>query len=224
MTVSERIKKLREEKGLTQKQLAVLIGVSERSVNNWERGKIKPKMIYLEKMAEMLSADASLILIDGLIGDAEKKEVDVLSYKETDFKRWLKDIDYRATATAEQMKILDELEKLPDGLKPLEYWMNLAKVLSLDFLVENKFRDLMQAFQDLATQGRRRKSKLLNVALTMPPMKDKEDVITWIGQQRKLCEWVFNHLKDGKYIRYDRSDENNKHWIGTGDTENEKTH
>ena len=219
MTTGKNIKKIRKEKGLTQKQLAVLIGVNQWSVNNWERGKIEPKIKHLEKIASVLNVDISLLLI----GDTDKCEVDVLSYKETDLKRWLKDIDFKATATAEQVKILDELEKLPDET-PRAYWMDLTKTFSIDFLVENNIRDLIHAFQDFITRGRRRKSELLNVALSMPPMENKEDVITWIGQQRKLCEWVFNRLNYGEYIRYDRSDENNKYWIGTGDTESEKTH
>lgn len=43
MTVAENIKIIRKEKGLTQKQLAELIGVSERSIQQFEYGQITPK-------------------------------------------------------------------------------------------------------------------------------------------------------------------------------------
>jgi transcriptional regulator with XRE-family HTH domain len=36
---AQRIRELREQRGLTQKQLAELAGVHERSVQNWEKGR-----------------------------------------------------------------------------------------------------------------------------------------------------------------------------------------
>ena len=41
-TIGERIKALREEKGLTQKELASAVSASAATINNWERGKAKP--------------------------------------------------------------------------------------------------------------------------------------------------------------------------------------
>lgn len=38
MTISERIKRFRKEKGLTQKGLGVLVNKSSQVISNWERG------------------------------------------------------------------------------------------------------------------------------------------------------------------------------------------
>ena len=50
------VKELRDQRGLTQAGLANLLGVSEASVNNWERGKNRPAPSVLEKMSG-LAAD-----------------------------------------------------------------------------------------------------------------------------------------------------------------------
>ena len=57
MTWPERIRAIRAARGLTQAQLAVLIGASRNSVVGWEGGKREP-----ERMAQMalLAAEAGL--------------------------------------------------------------------------------------------------------------------------------------------------------------------
>ena len=41
-TLGEQIRRARIEKGLTQKQLADLLGVKNNSISDWEKGKSKP--------------------------------------------------------------------------------------------------------------------------------------------------------------------------------------
>lgn len=54
MTVAENIKTIRKQKGLTQKQLAELIGVSVRGLQDIEYGKTQPKYKTLLKLSEVL--------------------------------------------------------------------------------------------------------------------------------------------------------------------------
>lgn len=51
------IKALRESKGITQAQLAALIGVHVNSVRNWETGGGKPSKENMERMVEVLKGD-----------------------------------------------------------------------------------------------------------------------------------------------------------------------
>jgi len=53
MTSAE-IKKRREEKGLTQEDLAKLIGVSRVTVARWETDKTKPLPIFLQILGKKL--------------------------------------------------------------------------------------------------------------------------------------------------------------------------
>ena len=51
--VSDSIKKLRKEKGFTQAQLAEQVGVSCRSIQNYELGSRYPKREILDKIANL---------------------------------------------------------------------------------------------------------------------------------------------------------------------------
>ena len=47
MKIGEKIKELRQEKGLSQMQLSKLIGVSQKAVDYWERNVNEPKASYI---------------------------------------------------------------------------------------------------------------------------------------------------------------------------------
>ena len=54
MTIGERIKALRKEKGITQKELADRLGVSASMVGQYETGVRKPKYETIQKIADSL--------------------------------------------------------------------------------------------------------------------------------------------------------------------------
>ena len=62
----ERLKELRTEKGLTQKQIAKELNVSEDSVYNWEKGRSEPSINDLINLAILLD-----VTIDFLVGKSE---------------------------------------------------------------------------------------------------------------------------------------------------------
>jgi DNA-binding XRE family transcriptional regulator len=53
-TLGEGIRKWRLEQGLFQKNLAKMIGVDERTIVNWEKGRKKPAKKNLEKLQKHL--------------------------------------------------------------------------------------------------------------------------------------------------------------------------
>lgn len=61
MSVAERIKTIRKEKGLTQKQLAELTGLLEPTIRKYESGKVQPKSENLNKIASALCVHPSQI-------------------------------------------------------------------------------------------------------------------------------------------------------------------
>lgn len=59
------IKSRREGKGLTQKALGALVGVTKQSVSAWERGKNQPDPEILPDVARHLDLDPDLLAIQG---------------------------------------------------------------------------------------------------------------------------------------------------------------
>ncbi len=60
--IGSRIRKFREAKKITQKQLAELIGVSSSRVSNWEQGINRPDVDILARLCNALSVSPSELL------------------------------------------------------------------------------------------------------------------------------------------------------------------
>lgn len=56
------LKKLREEKGITQKQLADVISVSQQSINKYENHNIEPDIATLIRMADYFNTSVDYII------------------------------------------------------------------------------------------------------------------------------------------------------------------
>ena len=74
----ERLKKLRKEAGLTQKQVAEKLKVGQNSYSNWEKGIRTPIFPTIEKLAELFNVST-----DYLTGETNLKEKNENSSVET---------------------------------------------------------------------------------------------------------------------------------------------
>lgn len=59
----QRLKELRFEKGLTQKELAEQIGIKRNTYSDWENGKTEPSFENIVKLADLLE-----VSLDWLFG------------------------------------------------------------------------------------------------------------------------------------------------------------
>ena len=60
--IKTRIKELRKEKGLTQKQLAVLMNKSETGLASWEQGLSEPNVNDLRLLCQIFEVSADYLL------------------------------------------------------------------------------------------------------------------------------------------------------------------
>jgi len=60
--VGERIREIRKEKGISQKQLAHTINKDQQSIQRLEAGKINPSIYYLFEIADGLKIDIAQLL------------------------------------------------------------------------------------------------------------------------------------------------------------------
>ena len=77
--IAERIKMLREEKGLTQARLAKQMGVTRSCVNAWEMGISVPSTQYLVELAMIFR-----VSVDFLLGLNQTATVSVAGLDEAD--------------------------------------------------------------------------------------------------------------------------------------------
>lgn len=75
MEFNERLKSLREERGLTQFQLSKKSGIAKRTIQNYESGAYRPRFDAAEKLASALEIPTSELLGEGgvLVAQAAEK-------------------------------------------------------------------------------------------------------------------------------------------------------
>lgn len=99
MPTGTKIKEIRKQKGLTQKQLGDLCGIADSNIRKYENGKQNPKIETLQKIADALGC--SLITLTGM----ER-------YKETDeYKNSMKSIDVYNAVLALLKNIYGEVQE-----------------------------------------------------------------------------------------------------------------
>lgn len=107
MTIGERIRKARKEAGLTQAQLAEILGISYVGVSQWESGKRNPKFETLEKIASALH-----VQIVDLLPERSKEDVlDMVEYMQKNSPNVdTEDVREYFTRQAIEMIPLDEID------------------------------------------------------------------------------------------------------------------
>lgn len=89
MNVAEKIKEVRTNKGLSQKEVALSVGIDQAQYSRIESGKVEPTLSSLEKIADALG-----IKVVELFND--EKPIDINSYEKS---------------IVERLRLLDELEE-----------------------------------------------------------------------------------------------------------------
>lgn len=77
MTMGERIKMLREQRGITQSELAKICNVSDKAVSTWENGRNIPRMGAIQRMADYFGIPKSAI-IENIVSPVNASRIPVL--------------------------------------------------------------------------------------------------------------------------------------------------
>ena len=62
INLAENLRMLRKSKGMSQKQLADLLNVSQRSVSDWENKVTEPNLLYIAKLCEIFDESFDSII------------------------------------------------------------------------------------------------------------------------------------------------------------------
>ena len=82
------IKKLREQMGMSQDQLAKRIGKTRSAISQYESGKIVPRMGVIEDLASVLRVDKTELIGDKKDGALSHDEIELLAlFNSMDYER-----------------------------------------------------------------------------------------------------------------------------------------
>ena len=74
MEIGNKLKKARNEKGITQEKAADLLGVSRQTVSNWENNRSYPDIVSVIKMSDLYSVSLDHLLKEGKDMDQNYQE------------------------------------------------------------------------------------------------------------------------------------------------------
>lgn len=79
MEFANRIIELRKQRGLSQKELGDMLGVSNKAVSKWENGESMPKTTTMVKLAELLGIDGNeLIGFEAIkVDEADSRQIEI---------------------------------------------------------------------------------------------------------------------------------------------------
>lgn len=69
------IKGARAEKGMTQKEVGIIMGVTPETISNWERGITAPSAPQLIKLCGVYGVNLSDIYLDKKLAKSQKQKV-----------------------------------------------------------------------------------------------------------------------------------------------------
>ena len=114
MTVGENIKKIRKEKGLTQKELGKLCGMSEAQIGQYENGLRNPKMETLKKIANAL--DISYFELLDISETTKESNIQKITLNVE-----IKNIDEETKKAEKLIELLKEAKSLADDLASIDF-------------------------------------------------------------------------------------------------------
>lgn len=140
MGISENIKLLREQYGLSQKELGQIAGVSDKAVSTWEQGIKEPRMGAIQKIADHFGIQKSNIIEDNGL---QSQSVPLTPRDErqiaADLEKMLADLDSKNSMAAMGGTIEDDEDR--ELLKAsLQATMRLAKKIAKEKYTPKKYR------------------------------------------------------------------------------------
>ena len=103
MSIGTTIKKLRRDKGITQEQLAELLGLSTNAISQWECDKTAPDISHLPVLANIFEVSADILLEIDLAKNKKQAEIEKFLAEESAF--------FNQGKTEERLKLCRAMQK-----------------------------------------------------------------------------------------------------------------
>ena len=146
MSIGTRIKMRREELGMTQPELACLIGVSKGSIGNYESGISRPNEDILIKLFSALDCDANYLYFD----DINKSE-DILDSGEKIIIKKYRALDEHGKDMVDTVLDKEYSRCAEETTRIKAYTANMAAGTGSEGLTEKKIKE-MEAFGKLVSE------------------------------------------------------------------------
>lgn len=159
MTVGENIRRIRKEKGLTQKQLGERLNMTQSAIGQFENDKTSPKIETVDKIASALGVSPYEMLGEeyAYMKYPDLKEMDI---ENKAFVKYLNSLGYMVNdiskpVTVKKVDIIDQIPEYAkewhDGqefIKTEECYIELVKDGKKTILTDTEYEQLQQEIKD----------------------------------------------------------------------------
>lgn len=201
MKLNENIKTLREEKGITQSELAAALYVTPQSVSRWEKGLAYPDIEKLPQLAEIFS-----VSVDELLGVAQPSAYDI--------SQRLISVRQKALAGVPADRI-EHLELLEKGMELgtnrfLPEYMSTARKLHEDSLIsDERFSEIIVKVKSMLCEtplpNRNRMLSTIVINEKEEYLSEWQEFITW---DNNFACWhdlvLFRYFVNGKEEKWSK--------------------
>lgn len=160
MTLNQRIKRIRQEKNLSQLELAKRIGMSQQTIANYEQSEAVPKMTTVKKLADALGVSEQYLLFGK----------DDNTYKESEQLNLFSFTDHSVAQNSSSDQKVETKEKAPKPVKNTIQFEYKDEVLPEEY---SDFILMIKQFKSLNGRGRR---KVLDYLHDITQLYNKESV------------------------------------------------
>ncbi|MBQ8576924.1 MAG: helix-turn-helix transcriptional regulator [Clostridia bacterium] len=132
-TIGENLKQLRRARGITQEELAEMLGVTPQSVSQWECGRTLPDISLLAPLAHTFEVSSDTIL--GIDVESKQRQIDTL-YDEA----------YSIAASGDHVRAISlantALKRFPSSYKLMDFYAN--EIWLYNYLCPEEVREAQQ--------------------------------------------------------------------------------
>lgn len=132
MNVGENIKKIRKEKGITQKQLGEMLGVSQAAIVQFENSNSNLKLETIKKISNALGVSETQLILETPFSTGSKEERQRMTDSEL--------ADYLAYSTTNDQTVKEKI---------LQKY-NIISDISLHFTEDDYTKDELKQIKDFA--------------------------------------------------------------------------
>lgn len=138
MNLGEKIKKYRVEKGLTQQELADIIGVQRAAISKYEKNIVSISINQIEKIASALDITTSQLLYDQEIENALNQSAEILSNFNPNDPSTFTEVSFEDEAKRQEMYLKELREDTINKYDSLDPFGQKAANKYINFLAKDE--------------------------------------------------------------------------------------
>lgn len=134
MTTGEKIRYLRKQKNLTQKEVAARCGMADSAIRKYESGKITPKLDTIQRIADALEVSPNALLDFNTPSETQRDPSTYHAAEFNDFSLFIESMGYYIRVDGDHYRIHKDDQSFPITTEELIKLIRESKATAFDLI------------------------------------------------------------------------------------------